>query len=226
MTKKILKYIVLIAILSVVGFLVFGRGVTETISETENEASVVQSFEEQSEETITTNTNQTINNDMQNPIAIVQTNFGSIEIELFSDLAPQTVENFVTLSQNNFYDGVRFHRVIEGFMIQSGDPLSKDSELVDRWGTGGPGYTFSDEIHEGNNNILGTISMANAGPNTNGSQFFINVADNTYLDDKHTVFGKVISGYNDVVEKISLVETLPGVNRPIEDVIITSITIK
>ncbi len=153
------------------------------------------------------------------------TSQGNIEIELWKDKAPKTVENFITLAQNGFYDGTRFHRVIEGFMIQGGDPLSKDTAQMARWGTGGPGYQFADEIHAENKNIAGTISMANAGPNTNGSQFFINVADNSYLDTRHTVFGKVISGY-DVVETISLVDTIPGVDRPVQDVVIQSIEIK
>ncbi len=151
------------------------------------------------------------------------TNKGSFELELFPDLAPKTVENFVTLAESDFYNGVKFHRVIAGFMVQAGDPLSKDEEMVDRWGTGGPGYTFEDEIHAENNNLIGTISMANAGPNTNGSQFFINTADNGFLDGKHTVFGKVVSGM-DIVSMIESVDTFPN-DRPIEHVIIESITI-
>jgi len=227
MTKTFLKCILLIAVLIVVGFLIFKGGAPQSISEIENDASAAFALEDEDDITTTnTNTKDTMTNETQNPIALMQTNFGVIEIELFANLAPQTVENFITLSQNKFYDGVRFHRVIEGFMIQTGDPLSKDSEQIDRWGTGGPGYTFPDEIHEENNNVVGTISMANAGPNTNGSQFFINVADNSFLDGKHTVFGMVISGYDDIVEKIALVETLSGVDRPIEDVIIESITIR
>lgn len=223
MTKKFFSYLILIFVLVVAITLIARSGNTSRASEIPSEAAAVESFEDN----ITTNNNKEImSNETTNPIAVLQTNYGTIEIELLKDLAPKTVENFVTLSQNNFYDGVRFHRVIEGFMIQGGDPLSKDASMMDRWGTGGPGYTFEDEIHEGNNNLAGTISMANAGPNTNGSQFFINVADNSYLDDKHTVFGKVISGYDDVVEKISLVDTLPGINRPVEDVVIEKIEIK
>ncbi len=156
--------------------------------------------------------------------ALFTTNKGTFEIELFAALAPKTVDNFTTLAESNFYDGVKFHRVIEDFMIQAGDPQSKDDELQDMWGTGGPGYQFEDEIHVENNNAIGTISMANAGPNTNGSQFFINVVDNSGLDTKHTVFGKVISGM-DVVTLIKNVETLAG-DRPVEPVIIESITIQ
>jgi peptidyl-prolyl cis-trans isomerase A (cyclophilin A) len=155
--------------------------------------------------------------------ATFTTNKGSFEVELLNDLAPKTVENFTTLATSNFYDGVKFHRVIAGFMIQSGDPLSKDEEMSDRWGTGGPGYQFEDEIHAENKNIIGSLSMANAGPNTNGSQFFVNTADNSFLDTKHTVFGNIVSGM-DVVSAIESVETLSG-DRPVEAVVIESITI-
>ncbi|MBI4121203.1 MAG: peptidylprolyl isomerase [Parcubacteria group bacterium] len=155
---------------------------------------------------------------------LIHTNKGDIEIALLSALAPKTVENFVTLAKSGFYDGVKFHRVIKGFMIQSGDPFSKDDALKDRWGTGGPGYAFADEIHAENRNLTGTIAMANAGPNTNGSQFFINAADNTFLDTKHTVFGKVTKGM-EVVREIEGVPT-DGYDRPISSVIIESIAVK
>lgn len=174
-----------------------------------------------------TTTNENIETMQQEDkvLVTVNTSKGVIKLELFKDLAPKTVENFITLSQNGFYDGTRFHRVIEGFMIQGGDPLSKDTAQIARWGTGGPGYQFQDEIHGENHNLPGTIAMANAGPNTNGSQFFINVADNSYLDTRHTVFGKVVEGY-DIVETISLVDTVPGADRPVEDVVIQSIQIE
>jgi peptidylprolyl isomerase len=135
-----------------------------------------------------------------------------------------TVENFTKLAKSGFYDGVKFHRVIPGFMIQGGDPLTKDDSMILRWGTGGPGYQFDDEIHAKNRNDVGTISMANAGPDTNGSQFFINVGANNFLDAKHTVFGKVIAGM-DVVLAISNVKTVPG-DRPVDAVIIESIELK
>lgn len=163
------------------------------------------------------------NEESINMIAIIKTNFGNIKLELFESDAPETVENFIKLAKSGFYDGTKFHRVIKGFMIQGGDPLSKDNSLKDRWGTGGPGYTFSDEIHSNNLNNLGTISMANAGPNTNGSQFFINVSDNNALDAKHTVFGKVIAGM-DVVGNIENTVT-EGPDRPVNDVIIENIKI-
>ena len=158
-----------------------------------------------------------------NMIAIMQTNFGEIKIELFSSDAPKTVENFVKLAEDGFYDGTKFHRVIKGFMIQGGDPLTKDDSLKDRWGTGGPGYAFADEIHSNNRNAADTISMANAGPDTNGSQFFINTNDNNFLDEKHTVFGKIIAGM-DIVRNIEDV-AVEGPDRPVDNVIIEGINI-
>lgn len=156
--------------------------------------------------------------------ATLHTNKGDITIEFLNDLVPNTVENFTKLAGSGFYDGVKFHRVIKGFMIQGGDPLTKDDSKADFWGTGGPGYKFNDELGAENRNDIGTISMANAGPNTNGSQFFINTAANNFLDGKHTVFGKVTTGM-DVVTAIENVKTAPG-DRPIEPVVINSITLK
>lgn len=152
------------------------------------------------------------------------TNKGSFTVELFETQTPKTVANFVKLAKSNFYDGVKFHRVIKGFMIQGGDPLTKDDSKMSLWGTGGPGYQFADEITSTNKNNAGTISMANAGPNTNGSQFFINTNDNNFLDTKHTVFGRVISGM-DVITSIENTETGPN-DRPIEAVVINSIVLK
>ena len=155
------------------------------------------------------------------------TNMGAITLELYDTLAPNTVQNFKTLAEKGFYDGTRFHRVIKGFMIQGGDPLSKDVANQPRWGTGGPtgeGYPFADEIHAENNNNIGTIAMANSGPNTNGSQFFINTANNNFLDTKHTVFGKVTAGA-DVVAAIENNKTGEQ-DRPIEDMIIEKIEVK
>jgi cyclophilin family peptidyl-prolyl cis-trans isomerase len=172
----------------------------------------------QNEETKENITNNNQNKKMQ---AIFQTNKGNFTIELFPNLAPKTVENFTKLAKEGFYNNTKFHRVIEGFMNQGGDPLSKDDAMESRWGTGGPGYQFQDEIHAENKNIIGTISMANAGPNTNGSQFFINVANNNFLDTKHTVFGKVVSGL-DVVLEINTVRT-NEYDRPIDPVIINKI---
>jgi peptidylprolyl isomerase len=153
--------------------------------------------------------------------AILRTSQGDITIDLNETMAPNTVQNFVKLAQSGFYDGTKFHRVIKDFMIQGGDPQTKDDTMMALWGTGGPGYTFADEIHADNRNVVGTISMANAGPNTNGSQFFINTANNNFLDTKHTVFGKITSGM-EVVMAIQNVETGEA-DRPLEPVIIETV---
>jgi cyclophilin family peptidyl-prolyl cis-trans isomerase len=126
--------------------------------------------------------------------ATIHTNHGAIEVELFDEDAPKTVENFTTLARKGFYDGVTFHRVIPDFMIQGGDPTGT--------GSGGPGYQFEDEQND-HSVVRGALAMANAGPNTNGSQFFVVTADAApWLDGKHTVFGRVTSGM-DVVDRIS-----------------------
>lgn len=168
-----------------------------------------------------TNNNQEKINMTETQIVKLKTNQGEIKLELFTGLVPKTVENFVTLANQGFYDGTRFHRVIKDFMIQGGDPLSKDESQKIYWGTGGPGYQFDDEFAEGLTNVVGTISMANAGANTNGSQFFINTNDNVFLDGKHSVFGKVIEGM-DIVLEIQNIETDPT-NKPLKDIIIESI---
>jgi peptidylprolyl isomerase len=155
---------------------------------------------------------------------VLETTLGNIGIELFSDLAPRTVENFLTLAGEGFYGGTRFHRVIEGFMIQGGCPYSRDEGLKDRWGTGGPEYVFDCEIHDENFNVRGTIAMANAGPNTNGSQFFINVVDNAHLNAGHTVFGRVVSGM-DVVDTINAVQTDPR-DVPLEEVVLKRVIVQ
>jgi len=134
---------------------------------------------------------------------------GNITIALDPEM-PITAGNFETLAKKGYYDGVIFHRVIAGFMIQGGDPTGT--------GCGGPGYAIKDEFTDHNRNDRGTISMANAGPNTGGSQFFINLVNNNFLDSKHPVFGKVVEGM-DVVDKIGNVRTLPG-DRPKERVVI------
>jgi len=151
------------------------------------------------------------------------TNQGNIVLEMMEQDAPNTVANFIKLAKAGYYDGTKFHRVIPSFMIQGGDPQTKDDALASRWGTGGPGYTFADEIHANNRNAVGTIAMANAGPNTNGSQFFINVADNTFLDGKHTVFGKVISGM-EVVAAIEKTDT-NEMDRPLQPMVIEKVIV-
>ena len=147
--------------------------------------------------------------------ATLYTNHGTIDVELFDDDAPKTVENFVKLARDGFYDGVIFHRVIPDFMIQGGDPTGT--------GHGGPGYEFGDEINE-HKVVRGALAMANAGPNTNGSQFFIVTTESApWLDGKHTVFGRVTSGM-DVVDAISDVDRDAN-DKPRQDVVIEHVDV-
>jgi cyclophilin family peptidyl-prolyl cis-trans isomerase len=148
--------------------------------------------------------------------AVFETSMGNFECTLATDLAPETCKNFITLAQKGFYNGLTFHRVIDNFMIQGGDPKGD--------GTGGPGYAIKDEFTSKlTHNSAGILSMANAGPNTGGSQFFITLKDTPWLDGKHAVFGKVTKGL-DVVMKIGKVKT--GANdRPLQPVTIKKITI-
>lgn len=156
----------------------------------------------------------------------LQTSLGDIKLEFYPNDAPKAVENFIKLASKGFYDGVTFHRVIPGFMIQGGDPLSKDAN-PDNDGTGGPGYMFADELNTNTPSYQvgykkGVLAMANAGPNTNGSQFFIMLADYP-LPHNYTIFGKVVSG-QEVVDKIGLVKT--GANdRPLENVVIKKVAV-
>lgn len=159
---------------------------------------------------------------MEGRKVVLETNMGDIVIQLYDNM-PITTSNFEALVVDGFYDGVKFHRVIEDFMIQGGDPLTKDDSKKHLWGTGGPGYKIKDEFND-NGNLRGTISMANAGPNTGGSQFFINLADNNFLDGKHPVFGKVVEGM-DVVDSIASID-VDGNDRPVEDVIILKARVK
>ena len=147
---------------------------------------------------------------------LLQTTMGDVKIDLFDKMMPITAGNFRTLVEKKFYDGTIFHRVIPDFMIQGGDPEGT--------GMGGPGYTIKDELPADNRNARGTISMANSGPNTGGSQFFINTVDNRGLDRKHPVFGKVVSGM-DVVDKISKVPT-DADDRPRTKVVIRKATVQ
>ncbi len=149
--------------------------------------------------------------------AIMKTNMGEIDIELYEDKAPKTTKNFIDLIEKGFYDGIKFHRVISGFMIQGGDPKGD--------GTGGPGYNIDDEFGPGlKHTSAGILSMANAGPNTGGSQFFITLAATPWLDGKHAIFGKVVNGM-DIVEKIGSVE-VDGSDRPVKDVVMEKVSIK
>jgi peptidyl-prolyl cis-trans isomerase A (cyclophilin A) len=146
-----------------------------------------------------------------------ETSMGNFAIELFEEQTPNTVGNFVKLAEKQFYDGVIFHRVIDGFMVQGGDPTGT--------GRGGPGYQFADEFHpQLKHTSEGILSMANAGPNTNGSQFFITLAPTPHLDGRHAVFGKVVEGM-DVVRKIGKTPTKAG-DRPATDVVMKSVKIE
>ncbi|MDR1545389.1 MAG: peptidylprolyl isomerase [Deltaproteobacteria bacterium] len=150
-------------------------------------------------------------------VAVFETNQGTFKIELYDDLAPKTVDNFTKLIKKKFYDGVIFHRIISGFMIQGGDPTGT--------GAGGPGYVIDDEFGEGLiHDAAGILSMANAGPDTGGSQFFVTLGPARWLDGKHAIFGHVVEGL-DVVEAIGGVKT-DGRDRPVEEVKILKLTLE
>ena len=151
------------------------------------------------------------------PVAVFNTNLGQFQAELYTDLAPVTAGNFIDLARRGFYDGVIFHRVIDRFMIQGGDPTGT--------GTGGPGYKIEDEFGPGlAHDAPGVLSMANAGPNTGGSQFFITLVPTPWLDGKHAIFGRIVEGM-DVVEAIGHVETAQG-DRPVKDVVMQSVVVE
>lgn len=152
-----------------------------------------------------------------NSIAVFDTSMGTFRVELFEDKAPVTAGNFIKLARQGFYNGLIFHRVIAGFMIQGGDPNGD--------GTGGPGYTIQDEFHpELKHDSKGILSMANAGPNTGGSQFFITLVPTPWLDGKHSVFGKVVEGI-EIIEAVGKVNTGPG-DKPLQDIVVNKITIE
>jgi dolichyl-diphosphooligosaccharide--protein glycosyltransferase len=173
----------------------------------------------------TANASSSANTTSMNPVVTLTTTKGDIVIALDPTHAPIAVANFLKLAESGFYDGVKFHRVIAGFMIQAGDPLTKDDSKKSAWGTGGPGYTIQDEFNNGLTNDRGTIAMANTGaPNSSGSQFFINQVDNSFLNGKYTVFGKVTSGM-DVVDAIDATPTAAG-DVPINAITITKVTVQ
>jgi cyclophilin family peptidyl-prolyl cis-trans isomerase len=163
--------------------------------------------------------------DVERATAVFETNLGTFEAELYAKECPETVWNFINLAEGrqeterggNFYDGLSFHRVIQDFVIQGGCPVGN--------GTGGPGYQFKDEFDPSlKHDVKGVLSMANAGPGTNGSQFFVTLAPTPHLDGRHSVFGKVTNGM-DVVEKIGLVKTGP-MDNPVEPVVMEKVTIQ
>ncbi len=138
-------------------------------------------------------------------VAVIETDHGEMLIEMWPEVAPKTVENFKKLAGEEFYNGQAFHRIIDGFMVQGGDPLSKDESARARWGTGGPGYTIDAEFSK-KKHVRGVISMArSADPNSAGSQFFVCLGDATFLDEKYTAFGKLVAG-DDVLEKLGKTE--------------------
>lgn len=154
--------------------------------------------------------------DTKNVLVKFETNRGNFVAEIFEDKAPKTADNFLELVKKGFYDGIIFHRIIEGFVIQGGDPTGT--------GMGGPGYTIKDEFGEGLvHDDLGILSMANAGPDTGGSQFFITLNETPWLDGKHAIFGKVVEGL-DVVEKIG-VEPTDFMDKPTDNVVMEKVSI-
>jgi len=156
-------------------------------------------------------------------VAVVKTNMGTMVLEFWADVAPKHVENFKTLAKKGFYDGTAFHRVIKDFMIQGGDPLTKDDAQAARWGTGDPGYKIKAEFND-KKHVRGVLSMARSqDPDSAGSQFFICHGNPSFLDGKYTAFGKLISG-DDVLEKIATTETAPG-DRPVKKVVVESVKI-
>jgi peptidyl-prolyl cis-trans isomerase B (cyclophilin B) len=165
---------------------------------------------------------------MENEVAVIKTSQGEITIEFWPDVAPKTVENFKTLAKKGFYDGTCFHRIVKGFRVQGGDPLTKDPAAESRWGTGDPGYKVKAEFND-KPHVRGVISMARSqDPNSAGSQFFICLGDARFLDKQYTAFGKVIQG-DEVLAKLGDSPTKHGgggeKSRPVERVAVESIKI-
>ncbi|MEA3211588.1 MAG: hypothetical protein QOE70_4645 [Chthoniobacter sp.] len=161
--------------------------------------------------------------DEKKEVAVIKTAAGEMVVEFWPDVAPKTVENFKKLANQKFYDGTAFHRVIKGFMIQGGDPLSKDDSQQARWGTGDPGYKLPAEFND-KSHVRGVLSMARStDPDSAGCQFFICHGNPAFLDHQYTAFGKLIKG-DDVLEKIATTPTGPN-DRPVEKMVIQSIRI-
>lgn len=213
--KYIIISVVLVCIIILAGIYFFsGSSITPVSISTETSATNVTGGESVGQTATTTLQNKT-----QNMITI-ETNYGAIVFETYNSDAPNTVQNFITLANKGFYNGLSFHRVIKGFMIQGGDPLGN--------GMGGPGYQFADELNPETASYkagykAGVVAMANSGPNTNGSQFFIMAADYP-LPNNYTIFGKVVSGL-DVVEKIDNVATGSG-DKPLSPVVMKKVTVQ
>jgi len=227
MIKNIILSLLIVGIIVWLGYFIFSDKNTEAKDVLVNNNTVTESY---IDDTPTTTVAGTATTTISNPnpssqvkksnMITIETNYGTIVIETYNTDAPKTVENFVTLANKKFYDGLIFHRVIKGFMIQGGDPNGN--------GTGGPGYKFEDELNPNTASYKagykkGVVAMANAGPNTNGSQFFIMHADYP-LPNNYTIFGKVISG-QEVVDKIANVQV--GLNdKPVSPVTMKTVTVK
>jgi cyclophilin family peptidyl-prolyl cis-trans isomerase len=222
--NKIIIPVILAILVCAGGYWLFTRNTGTTVQSADTQAQV-QTQTQADTQTQASSTSVTSPKDNQKIMsATLHTSMGDITIEFRPNGTPNTVVNFIKLAQSGFYDGTKFHRVIKGFMDQGGDPLTKNDALKSQWGTGGPGYKFNDEIGPGNSNTAGTIAMANSGPNTAGSQFFINAVDNPNLNSGYTVFGKVTSGM-DVVTAINNVPT-DSSDRPRTPVVLESVAVK
>jgi len=219
MNKKLM--IVLGAVIIVGALMLFNKYNTNNLSENIMQEDKKTEENILNENAVISDTKTASENDIVK--VIFNTSVGEITLEMYPEKAPKTVANFVELAEKGFFGGTRFHRVINDFMIQGGDPLSKEESQRPNWGTGGPGYSFEDEQND-LALVSGVIAMANSGPNTNGSQFFIITAEATpWLQGKHTGFGKVISGF-DVVENIEKSEVGPT-DQPLEDIVINTVEI-
>lgn len=221
MTKDILLSLVIVGLVSVGGCYLFSDKKPESENPLVVNLPINQNYDQSATTTDVSGTNTSIINNSDNKkthMVTIDTNYGKIVFETYDADAPNTVKNFVTLADKGFYNGLTFHRVIKGFMIQGGDPNGN--------GTGGPGYKFDDELNPSTPSYKagykkGVVAMANSGPNTNGSQFFIMTADYP-LPNNYTIFGKVVSG-QDVVDKIASVQT--GANdKPLSPVTMTKVT--
>lgn len=220
--KNLILSIVVVALVGVGGYYFFKDSKTETsdsygLTFPYGEAPAT-TTDETASQTGLVDTGNTNINDKKNKMITIDTNYGKIVIETYEADAPNTVKNFVTLAEKGYYNGLTFHRVIKGFMIQGGDPNGN--------GTGGPGYQFADELNPNTPSYKagykrGVVAMANAGPNTNGSQFFIMHQDYPLPND-YTIFGKVVSG-QEVVDKIAEVQT-GAQDRPVSPVIMKTVT--
>lgn len=224
--KKIIIILLLIVVACAMAYTAININTsvsTSAITNTNIVASTSGEVVQNTIETKSSSTLKTTNNIKKMNTVILHTNKGDIELELSKD-KPNTTSNFTKLVSSGFYSNVRFHRVIPSFMIQAGDPQSKDASLKSIWGTGGPGYKFADELTGRETYPQGTLAMANSGANTNGSQFFIVTAVNAPLPPSYTVFGKVISGMSVAleIEKVARDSS----DKPLEDIVIKSAELK